>query len=249
VVAAGPEGGMVMTLRKDGKVGCSMATMAKVSGISVEDLGQGQIHLLSEANGPSLRLTDPEGRPRLSLARTVNGATLSFDSHTEHPHIRLSAQADQVSFDLDNNKGDHITLQTATDGGAVFALSNPANQPQLMIMNSKAGPSIALQPKPDQGAAATLACSKEGGALFICDAEGTRRCGLCATEDGSQLMLFNDLGIERVLLGSAQDGGALRLNWGGTMGVAALATQEGGAVVVNDANGQPRASLPPSEES
>ena len=83
---------------------------------------------------------------------------------------------------------------------------------------------------------------------MVSGTDGIRRAGICATRDGGQLSLFNDLGIERVLLGSADDGGALKLNWGGTVGVAALAAEAGGAILVNDASGQVRASLPPVQE-
>jgi hypothetical protein len=246
-LSASHEGGAVMVLRKEGSVGCSMATMDKVSGITVSSLGQGQLHFLSDTNGPSVRLTDSEGHPRLSLQNTADGSLITIDSTNGQPLVSLASVAGQPAINLDNGQGDRITLQTAPEGGGMLAFSNPPDQPQLLLLNARTGPSIALRPHADRGAAATLGCTREGGALFICDSEGTRRCGLCATEDGSQLMLFNDLGIERVLLGSAQDGGALKLNWGGTMGVAALATQEGGAVVVNDANGRPRASLPPHD--
>jgi hypothetical protein len=246
-LSASAEGGAVMVLRKEGTVGCSLATMERVAGITIADLGQGQIHLLSDSSGPSIRLTGPDGRPRLSLHSTAEGAIISLDSLTEQPLLSLATLQGQPALHLENGKGDRVTLQTAPEGGAMLAFANPPDKPQLLLLNSKSGPSVALRPQADRGAAATLGCTKEGGAIFICDSDGTRRCGLCATEDGSQLMLFNDLGIERVLLGSAQDGGALKLNWGGTMGVAALATQDGGAVVVNDANGQPRASLPPHE--
>ena len=246
-LSASAEGGAVMVLRKEGTVGCSMATMQRVAGITVADLGQGQLHLLSDPSGPSIRLTAPDGRPRLSLHSTDEGAIISLDSPTDQPLLSLATVQGQPALHLENGKGDRVTLQTAPEGGSMLAFSNPPDKPQLLLLNAKSGPSVALRPQTDRGAAATLGCTREGGAIFICDSEGTRRCGLCATEDGSQLMLFNDLGIERVLLGSAQDGGALKLNWGGTMGVAALATQEGGAVVVNDANGQPRASLPPHD--
>jgi len=246
-LSASAEGGAVMVLRKEGTVGCSMATMERVCGITVADLGQGQLHLLSDPSGPSIRLTDPEGKPRVSLHSTGQGAIISLDSQTNQPWLSLAAVQGQPALHLENGQGDRITLQTAPEGGGMLAFSNPPDKPQLLLLNAKSGPSVALRPQTDRGAAATLGCTREGGAVFICDSEGTRRCGLCATEDGSQLMLFNDLGIERVLLGSAQDGGALKLNWGGTMGVAALATQEGGAVVVNDANGRPRASLPPHD--
>jgi putative hemolysin len=248
VLTASPEGGAAMVMCKGGGVGCSMATLEKVSGITVEDRGQGRVHLLSEASGPSIRLTDPEGRPRLSLVHTSKGAFLDFDSAQEQPLLRLTTAAGQPAFYIDNGEGDRITLQTAPGGGSILSFANPPDKPQLLLLHSKAGPSIALLPQSDRSAAATLGCTKEGGALFIADREGTRRCGICATDDGSQLMLFNDLGIERVLLGSAQDGGALKLNWGGTVGVAALATQDGGAVIVNDAEGEPKASLPPKEE-
>jgi thiamine pyrophosphate-dependent acetolactate synthase large subunit-like protein len=45
------------------------------------------------------------------------------------------------------------------------------------------------------------------------------------------------------------DGGMLRMNWGGTVGVAASATDKGGMVVVMDGDGNPGPSLPPTVAS
>ena len=50
-------------------------------------------------------------------------------------------------------------------------------------------------------------------------------------------------------LACASDGGLLRLNWGGTLGVSALAMHEGGIIITNDANGNTNASVPPRDGS
>ena len=85
-----------------------------------------------------------------------------------------------------------------------------------------------------------------GGVCVLSDFDGTRRAGMAANQSGGMVALYNDLGIQRVELGCAEDGGLLKLNWGGNIGVSALATHQGGAVLVNDANGELRDSLPDS---
>lgn len=100
-----------------------------------------------------------------------------------------------------------------------------------------------------RSSAGSLFVGEHGGVCLLSDREGDRRAGLAANQAGGQATSFNDLGILRAKLACASDGGLLKLNWGGIVGVSALAMHEGGGVIVNDANGNPSASVPPRDDS
>ena len=68
--------------------------------------------------------------------------------------------------------------------------------------------------------------------------------GLAATETGAEFAIHNDLGIPRVRLAVAGDGGVFGLNWGGHAGVVAAATEKGGMVAVHDSDGRRIDHLP-----
>lgn len=222
------------------------------SSIRVSDAaGNPVVELSTEKHGGALTLRDTRGRDTMRLHNLDIGAnlTLNFtngDDDDTSPAAILAVQDDHALLLMHNQQGEHAALQM-TKGGGCLNFANARKELQLVLGFEGDKAWLHLQPKPGENSTAALYTNEDGGGVSFCAPDGIKRGNLCATKDGGQLALFNDLGIERVVLGSADDGGGLKLNWGGTIGVMALATHQGGAVIVNDEEGKPRASLPPRE--
>ncbi len=203
--------------------------------------------LTDESAGGGLRLCDHNGKDRHTLRQTEQGPILCLRSAKGENLATLSALNDDGMADLCSGTGHKATLVSAKAGPALF-LSDPQGAPQVVLAGGGGTPGLLLQPQAGQWPVAGFYIGEHGGVCLLSDREGIRRAGLAANLTGGQVSIFNDLGIIRAELACADDGGLLKLNWGGNIGVSAIATHQGGGVLVNDGNGELQASLPASDD-
>ena len=208
--------------------------------------------LCGEANGGALIIQDQQDRERAVLRLAAGGEPfLALNTGAEKNHaVLLTAFKDKGALFLENPRGDVGGLNMEDGGGGLTFIQKQGEQPvvQLYLGFDDKSAGLHLRPQPNLHSAASLSTQAEGGLLLVAAPDGTRRAQVCALNNGGQLALFSDLGIERALLGSFDDGGGLKLKWGGTPSVIALATDKGGCVVANDGDGKPAASLPPRDD-
>jgi hypothetical protein len=237
---------MVVTPESKTAVKISGEALGGLIAVNRRDGQTGGVLLATEAGG-SLMLHDRQGKSGVALHQSPKGPILALTGENGHVPVFLAALEGRGQLELREPAGAAMGLKVAADSAA-FSMVNAQDKAQVYLGYTAERASLHLKPNDESGCAASIFTQDEGGAVLVSGTDGMRRAGICATRDGGQLTLFNDLGIERVMLGSADDGGVLKLNWGGTIGVAALAAEAGGAILVNDAAGQVRASLPPVAE-
>jgi hypothetical protein len=269
---AGKNGGSVMLLDKNDFHAAMTATEHGGNVIVKAADKKSSISLMSAANGhSSVSVSNSENRSLAELCAEDHGGALIIRDAQDHERavIRLAEEGPFMEFKGAEGKDKCAVLMTGFgDKGALY-LRNPRGHVAGLNMNDFGGSlnfadeqnaiqlhlgfdekqsGLHLKPQSGGNSVAALITQEQGGLLMVSAPDGIRRGYLCALNDGGQLCLFNDFGIERVLLGSAKDGGALKLQWGGTPAVIAVATDQGGGVVVNDAEGRKAASLPPPED-
>jgi hypothetical protein len=245
------DGGSILTYGKDQKMAAAILNTAGGCGLRLHNsAGNVMLEMMTEVGGGSLHLRDTKGVDRIALMQGAMGPLLTLKSEEKENLVMLSAFNGEGAVMLHNKAGACANFQMSEKSTGLSLIDAKKNLQIYFghdVGTDRA--SFHLKPKENENSAVALATGPEGGIIMVSGPDGTRRGGICAARDGGQLLLFNDLGIERVLLGSADDGGLLKLNWGGNVGMSALATHKGGVVIVNNADGKVSASLPlPDEE-
>ena len=263
------QGGMFTLRNNAGLIGCSIASLNESSMLrlqTTDQTDQGVSLLCGKNLGASVRVSDGKDHPSAELSVLADASTLSLanaqgqerarvESLGDHAGVTLKSASGEVKsrfmstgaftlFDL-GGKQDHSIMLGAAPDNAMLVMKNTKEENQFVAGCKDDNVSVFLLPKSGPQAAVGLSTNEHGGCLTIGDREGVLRAGLTAIPAGGQLTLFNDLGIERANLFCVDDGGALKLNWGGTMSVLARGMEQGGAILVNDGNGEPAACLPP----
>lgn len=95
-----------------------------------------------------------------------------------------------------------------------------------------------------QGGVASLSGGPRSGQLAIAARDGTNLMTLDGTDYGGRLLINNDLGFQRALLGVHEEGALLALNNTGTPGVQAVCTELGGVITLHDPEGEIILTIP-----
>ncbi|HEY5043885.1 MAG TPA: hypothetical protein VIK53_18080 [Verrucomicrobiae bacterium] len=246
----GEQGGGIFLNATDKKSSINLQSAANGhSGVSILDSENRSVaQLCGEDHGGALTIHDKQSRERAVIRMAAEGPFLQFQAADEKIHpVLLTGFHDRGALYLENARGDIGGLNMGEFGGSLTFL-NEQKTIQLSLGFDEKGCGLHLKPQGNLNSAAALVTQEQGGLLMVSAPDGYRRGVLSASNDGGQLGLFSDLGIERVLLGSVKDGGALTLKWGGTPGIVAVATDKGGCVIANNADGETAATLPPRED-
>lgn len=246
----GQGGGGIFLKATDKKSSISLQAADNAhSGISILDSENRPLaQICGSAHGGELTIHDKQGGERAVIRMAKEGPFLQFQAVDEKKHpVLLAGFGDRGALYLENARGDIGGLNMGEFGGSLTFL-NEQKVVQLTLGFDEKGTGLHLKPQPNLNSAAALVTQEQGGLLMVSAPDGARRAQLCGLNTGGQLALFNDLGIERVLLDSVEDGGVLKLKWGGTPAVIAGATDKGGFVIANDADGQIAATLPPRDD-
>lgn len=186
--------------------------------------------------------------------------------------VRMHATGTGAGFDVLDSKGEARVNMHLLPDGPIFDLTPPGAEPgasglgikvadgnSIIIMRDEGKPLATLHGG-RESSTLTLATSDpanpevqlvthpEGQYMAIKGADDVTLAAMMASAFGGAVTLHNDLGILRSRLGVVQDGGVLQLHWGGNPGVAAVATEAGGAVIVHGPDGQERDALTGCED-
>ncbi len=241
-----PAGGALMLHGPEEKNTVSLHSNVQGGCLRVHDAaGKTAAEMSAGAQGGALLVCDQEGRERADLRMMEGGPMLVLRNEAKQPALTLAGIKGEGVMHLHNPAG-ALTVLQVTSAGSALSMLDAEKKVQFHAGHGDGKVGLHLLPHADANSAVALITTPFGGAVQVSAPDGGRRAGVCAAPDGGQLSVFNDLGIERALIGSMGDGGLLRLNWGGTMGVAATATDKGGLLVVNDAEGNAAGTFPPT---
>lgn len=194
----------------------------------------------------SITLHDAEGDVRVMLAHHHGShSALTLQSVGEEDGFRVIASAEVSSMELISPENPETKLLSAVTAEKPVVVLQKQQRPLLMFgEGEQGGVFCAYGSASAQAGIAALSGGPLAGSVLLSSADGTPLLSLDATDHGGRLLINNDLGFQRVALGVHQESGGLHLNNTGSVGVQAVATAEGGRVIVNDPEGGVTASLP-----
>ncbi|MDB6172612.1 MAG: hypothetical protein JWL59_1923 [Chthoniobacteraceae bacterium] len=244
---ASPENALLgISCSSDERSAIILTTSATQSSMQLRgNEGKLAVRLTAHSTGNGVDLFSPEGNKSISIDALPTGGLITLSNPEGNNCGFLSAGAEGGMFGLHPPKkpaSDGIILTGRLDEAAV--LVGQEGKVLGWFGRNEGGGKVIVRASGESDGNAQLFAHPHGANLLLQGADGLLQAGFGTTPDGGQLAIYNELGIERAHLAVARDGGALKLNWGGTMAVAALGTDHGGAIVTYDEDGEVRASLP-----
>ncbi|MBE2283442.1 MAG: hypothetical protein IAE77_08265 [Prosthecobacter sp.] len=270
------KGGPAMILRgkQDGTTVSLMAgdDLARVS-VNQGMVGdkQAEAALMAGATGSSITLNECDGTNRVDISAKQDGAVLQLLDVHGKAGVALSHYSDSHSSLAMSGSAAHGCVRiVANKDAALLRVSSPENpdteitagiyeeKPMLMMRQNKVplvmagqtehgGVVCAYGSQEVQGGIASLSGGPMSGVLSISARDGTQLMTLDGTDHGGRLMINNDLGFQRIIMGVHQEAASLVLNNTGSKGVIAAALPQGGVISVCDAEGRVTQSLPSPE--
>lgn len=252
-MVAGPEAAQVSVFHGETpSSGCSasLASMADAAdvrlngpgGVKGAELETDGVHtgltLWDKAGGESARLMYVEGSHGQFFLR---GAA-------EHTAVEFLAMQNLSSFSLTSPTDPGVKLLSLVNERSVSTAHMKGVHPVVMLSETELGGTVSVRGLTDMGGQVTLGGGQAAGGLSLAAGDGTVMLSLDATDHGGRLLMNNDLGFQRILMGVYEESANLLLNHTGQQGVSVMATEGGGVVAVHDDEGRPRASLPPMRQ-
>lgn len=271
------EGGPAVMLRgrQDGTsvnlmAGDALARVSVNQGMIGDNKAEASI--MAGATGSSMKLNECDGTNRVDITAMQDAAGVQLLDVHGRACIALSHHSDShSSFAMSGTAAHDCVRMIANKDAALLRISSPENpdteitdgvhegKPILMIRQNKVplvmagqtehgGVVCAYGSKEVQGGIASLSGGPMSGVLSISAKDGTQLMTLDGTDHGGRLMINNDLGFQRIVMGVHQEAASLVLNNTGSQGVIAAALPQGGVISVCDSEGRITKSMPPLEE-
>lgn len=258
-LSSGPEGPMFAAMLQ-GKGAMLRVDAARTSGPSIA--------MFVDPKQTSCRAKLADGSKSWELSGGPEGQSFELGIREGKAAVSLFAAKTGGSIAVAAEDGSEVARLMAVEGGAVFTLHPAGAQAseqgvgfhvktketlifvghgskQLVQLHAgENGAMVNLHSGHEETPFVQLSSGKGGQFVAVRTADEAVLAGMQGTAAGGSLSLHNDLGILRARLAVADDGGLLHLNWGGTVAVSALATPQGGGVVVFDPEGRQLDSLP-----
>ncbi len=194
----------------------------------------------------SLTLHDRNGETRIMLAHHHDShSALTLQSTGDEDGFRAIASNEVSSVELMSPRDPETKILQAVTADKPVVILQKQKRPLLLFGEGDQGGIISAYGNgPGQAGIATLSGGPVAGSLLLSTADGTPQLTLDSTDHGGRMLINNDLGFQRVVLGVHQEAGGLYLNNTGSIGVQAVALPNGGVVIVNDSEGGIAASMP-----
>lgn len=236
---------------------------------NVDEKGHGRVALTCGADSASARLVPGPGKPNIDLHASAEGASVNCCNGDGKGVASMNAyKGDIAAVNLNRPGGDNaLALTVVKDTPSLHMVPLHAVQPSVMlstsekqtnlIVNREGRPLVHIQGTDEGGVIsvnttldannmrATMGASKEGAAVQISTMDGTPLASMHGHTYGGALTLSSELGFPRVMAMAHEDMGMLQLDCSGTIGIKAVATPQGGAVILCDPEGKPMSTLPP----
>ncbi len=208
-----------------------------VSGASAVDLGAagggGRISITNEAEGGRVSLHTSDGGGVVEAARTEGDNRILLTAARAGAIATVIGADDTAAF-----------LQITPKGNGSIGLKKQNQVQAFLGVSEEGGNGIIMLTNPDNSNAVHLAAAKEGGSIQLGSNDGTTQATFFTNGQGSQLTLFNELGIERATLVAKEDSGGLHLRYGGHTGIVAAASERGGLITLHDSEGEITETFP-----
>jgi hypothetical protein len=233
---------------KDQKAEVSLMAGTFGGSITLNESGGSRRVDLSALQGTgSLCLKESDTQDAVVLAHHVGKlSSLTLHGPSEHEAVRLLATHDlsAVRITSPTSEDTDISAQAGSSGPQILLRQD--DTPQVLVGNTEHGGILAAYGREAvQGGVASLSGGPRSGQLAIAARDGTNLMTLDGTDYGGRLLINNDLGFQRALLGVHEEGAVLALNNTGTPGVQAVCTEGGGVITLHDPEGDIVHSIPP----
>ena len=123
-------------------------------------------------------------------------------------------------------------------------LMHQGGQPVIHLVGTAEHTALVLHSATEGRPYVQLSATPDSQFIALMQEENVALAAISAKPDGATFTINSELGIPRVRLGNADDGGGLILSWGGQTAITAAATELGGLVIVHDAEGGVADRLP-----
>lgn len=208
--------------------------------------GTKRVDISAMKDSASVQLLDAAGNDSVSLSH-ISGShsSLAMRGVAEHDCIRIIANKDAALMRVTGPQDNDTDITSAVYEGKPHVLVRGRNRPLVMAGEAEHGGVVcAYGLKEVTGGVASLAGGPVSGVVSVSSQDGTPLMTLDGTDHGGRLLINNDLGLQRVVLGTKDEAGFLALNNTGSNGVIACATPEGGVVSVCDPDGNVIHTMP-----
>jgi hypothetical protein len=215
--------------------------------------------------GGNIACRDATGAIAVDLGSTGEDGRISINGGAQGGRVSLHTSDGGGVVEAARTDSDNRVLLTAARTGAIATVAGADETAAFMQITPKGDGSIGLKKQaqlqgflgvtddgdgmimltnPDNSNAVHLSAGKEGGSVQLGSNDGTTQAAFFSSAEGSQLTLFNELGIERATLAAKQDSGGLHLRYGGHTGIVAAASERGGIMTLHDREGEIEETLP-----
>lgn len=193
----------------------------------------------------SLTLRTPGQRRIFEVMATPQSVhSCTFFHHNGTPFHQAICNDKTSSLHLSSQHDPDLGILTHADGQSLTTILHRGPRTLLGIGLNEHGGTLTLCGSEEGTGSATLCGGKYGGTLILANADGQPQATLDTTDYGGRFNIHNDLGFPRITMGVYEESAGLHLNHTGHKGVSAVATPIGGLLMVHDAEGHLRATLP-----
>lgn len=215
-----------------------------------EEGGRRRVDVSAMQKAGSLTLKDDEGREAVALSHHAGShSRLVMRGVAEHDCVRLMASKDvaMLRVTAPESKETDITINSHENKPSVMMRRD--NKPLVLVGETEHGGVVCAYGKQEvTGGIASLSGGPMSGVVSVSSQDGTQLLTLDGTDHGGRLMINNDLGFQRALIGVHEENALLSLNHTGQTGVTALASAEGGFLTLHDEEGEVVQTLPNSRD-
>lgn len=202
---------------------------------ATEGIGSVALHDCDPSN-PAIVMSHHEG----------SHSSLAMAGVAGHDCLRFVANQDVEALNLASPQNEKTKVMVSTlEGDKPSVLIQRNGQVQTMMgCGDNGGLVIAYGAEKEKAGFATLSGGSNSGSLFLQTPDGIPQLTIDATDHGGRMLIHNDIGFQRIAMGTFQESSGIVLNHTGSDGVAISALENGGIVTVFDSCGEPIQTLP-----
>lgn len=222
------------------------------SGVSLWDEGNNKRVDLSAGKGVgSVSILDEDSEQPAIYLSHVEGShsSLTMTGVAGHDCLQIIANEDLTTMKLASPQSEETQWLCSLVGDEPSVFLRKDGLIQVAMGTGGSGGWVgAYGPESEKAGCAMLSGGPIAGSLVISTLDGMPQLTLDATDYGGRLAVNNDIGFQRILLGTYQESSSLILNHTGSEGVAISALPHGGLITLYDSEGKPVQHLPDNPE-
>ncbi|MBL9131113.1 MAG: hypothetical protein JNG86_07940 [Verrucomicrobiaceae bacterium] len=211
-----------------------------------ENDGTRRVDISAMSEAGTVQLLDATGSEAVALSHhSGSHSSLAMRGVAEHDCVRILTNKDAALVRVTSPENADTDATIMVHEGRPSLIVRRDNRPLVTATETEHGGLICAYGREEvQGGVASLSGGPMGGVVSVCARDGTQLMTLDGTDHGGRLLINNDLGFQRVVLGARDEAGVLVLNNTGSNGVIATAMPKGGVISVCDAEGNVIRTMP-----